>query len=120
MLMLKLMLNINSSFLQLFGCHQIYLSKLVNLLLSFPSHRCTQSSLLITFSCPSLASRLKIECRSYYHSAPVLWNIITSDLRHVANHVIPSPVLNSPVSDRSTSLFLKKSKTYLFHSFFPP
>jgi len=42
-------------------------------LLSFPSHRCTRSSSLITqVSRPSLTSRLKIANRSFYHSAPVL------------------------------------------------
>jgi len=41
-------------------------------LLSFPSHRYTRSSALITLSHPSLTSRLKIANRSYYHSAPVL------------------------------------------------
>jgi len=56
----------------------------------------------------------------YYHSAPVLWNNLTSDLRHVAHHVTPFLLSNSPVSDLSTSLFLKKLKTYLFHSSFPP
>jgi len=35
-------------------------------------------------------------------------------------HVTQSPILNSPVSDLSTSLFLKKLKTHLFHSSFPP
>jgi len=35
------------------------------------------------------------------------------------HHVTPSPILNSPVSDLSTSLFLKKLKTDLFHSSFP-
>jgi len=41
-------------------------------LLSFPSHRCTRSSFLITLSRPSLTFRLKTENRSFYHSAPVL------------------------------------------------
>jgi len=89
-------------------------------LLSFPSHRCARSSSLITLSRPSLTSRFKIANRSYYHSAPVLWDNFLSDLRHAAHHVIPSPIINSPFSDLSTSLFLKKLKTYLFHSSFPP
>jgi len=41
-----------------------------------------------------------------------------SDLRHVAHHVSPSPILNSPVSHLSTSLFLKMLKAHLFHCFF--
>jgi len=37
--------------------------------------------------------------------------VLPSDLRHVAHHVPPSLILNSPVSDPSTSLFLKQLKT---------
>jgi len=60
-------------------------------LLSFSSHRYTRSSLK-TLSRPYLTSRLKIANRSY--SALVLWNSLPSDLRHVAHHVTPSPILN--------------------------
>jgi len=82
-------------------------SYLLSLLL-FPSHHCTRSSFLITLIHPSLiTSRFKIANRSYHHSAPILWNSLPTDLRHVAHHVNPSPVLNSPSSDLSTSLFLK-------------
>jgi len=80
-------------------------------LLSFPSHRRTRFSSLITLSRPSLTFCHKIANRSYYHSAPVLWNYLPSDLRHVAHHhVIPSPILNLPVSDLSTYPFLQKVK----------
>jgi len=81
-----------------------YLRSILSFLLSFPSHSCTRSSSLITLSRPSLTSRLKIANKSYYHSAPVLWKNLPSDLRHVAHHVTPSPILNSSVSDLSTSL----------------
>jgi len=83
-------------------------------LLLFPSHRCT------TLSRPSLTSRLKIANRSFYHSVLVLWINLPFHLRQVVHHVTPSPISNSPVSDLSTSLFLKKLKTHLFHSSFPP
>jgi len=63
--------------------------------------------LLSPYSRPSLTSRLKIANRSFYHSAPVLRNSLPSDLRHVAHHVTPLPTFNSPVSDISTSHFLK-------------
>jgi len=88
--------------------------------LSFPSHRCRAYSVssLITLSRSSLTSRLKIANRSRYHAAPILWNNLPSHLRQVVHHVTPSPILNSPVSDFSTSLFLKKLKTCLFHSSF--
>jgi len=82
--------------------------------LSLPSRRCTQSSSLITLSRPSLTSRLKIANNSYYRSVPVLWNSLPSDLRHVAHHVTPSPKLNLPVSDLSTSFFYLHSPS--FHS----
>jgi len=100
-----------------FSLSQISQPSYLRSLLSFTSHRCTRSSSLITLSRPALTSRLKIANRSYYHSAPVMWNNLPSDIRHVAHHVTP-PVLNSPVSDFSTSH--KKLKTYLFHSSFPP
>jgi len=75
------------------------ISKLVNLcsLLSSPSYRCTRSSSLITLCRPSLTSRLKIANRSKYHYAPVLRNNLPSHLRHVAHHVTPFSILNSPV-----------------------
>jgi len=89
-------------------------------LLSSPSHRCTRSSSCITFSRPFLTSHLKIANRSFYNSAPVLWNNLPSHLRQVVHHVTPS-LLNLPVSDLATSLFLNELKTYLFHSsLFPP
>jgi len=45
---------------------------------------------------------------------------LPSHLRQVVHHVTPSPISNSPVSNLLTSLFLKKLKTRLFHSSFPP
>jgi len=68
-------------------------------LLSFFSYRCTRSS-FITISRPPLTSRLKIANRSYYHSAPVLWNNLPSDLRHVAHHITPSPIY---IADRKAT-----------------
>jgi len=59
--------------------------------LSFLSHRCTRSSSLITLIV-ALLSPLKIANRSYYHSAPVLWNNLPSHLRQVVHHVTPSPI----------------------------
>jgi len=95
-------------------------SSYIRSLLSFSSHRCIESSSPITLSRPSLTSPLKIANRSFYHSAPVLWNNLPSYLRQVVHHVTPSPISNSPVSDLPTSLFLKTLKTHLFHSSFPP
>jgi len=103
----------------------INLSKLVNLLtfaLFFPSLHIVLLGLLLLspYSCHSLISRLKIANSSLYHSAPVLWNNLPSDIRHIAHHVTSSPTLNSPVSDLSTSPFLTKLKTHFFHCSFPP
>jgi hypothetical protein len=89
-------------------------------LLSFTPHRSTRSSSLITLNRPSLTSRLKISNRSFQHSAPVLWNNLPSDLRHIAHASTSSPTLHSPLSEISTSLFLKRLKTHLFHISFPP
>jgi len=75
------------------------LSKLVNLLTSalfIHSLHIVVLGLLLLSPVDALLSRLnslKIAIRSYYHSAPVLWNNLPSDLRHVAHHVTPSPIL---------------------------
>jgi len=61
-------------------------------LLSFPSHRCTRSSSLISLSRPSLTFRLKIANRSYYHSAPILWNNLPFHLRQIVHHITPSSI----------------------------
>jgi HEPN domain-containing protein len=92
-------------------------------LLSLKSNRITRSSSLITLNRPSTTSRLKITNRSYYHSAPALWNSLPSDLRQISDHLTslsPGTCPDSHVSDLSTQLFLKKLKTCLFHSSFPP
>jgi len=88
-------------------------------LLSFPSHRCTWSSSLITLVALLSPLVLKIANISFYQSAPVLRNNLPSHIRQVAHHVTPSPISNSSVSDLSTSLVLKKLKTHLFHSLIP-
>jgi len=93
-----------------FSLSHINLSQLVNLLTSalvFHSlHNVLLGILLLSYlSRPALTSRLKIVNRSFYYFAPVSWNRLPSDLRHVARHVTASPVLNSPVSDLSTSRF---------------
>jgi len=80
-------------------------SSYLRFLISFPSHRCTRSSSLITLTRPSHTSRLKIVNRSFYHSH-VSWNNLPSHLRQVVHHITSSPISNSPVSDLSASLFL--------------
>jgi len=94
------------------------LSKLVILLTGalffHPLHIVVLGLLLLSPLVVILTSRLKIANRSYYYSAAVLWNNLPSDLCHVPYHVTPSPILNSPVSDLSTSHFLKKLKAFSF------
>jgi len=80
------------------------LSKLVNLLTSalcFHSLHIVVLGLLLLSPLVALLSPLVLKLR--IDSAPVLWNSLPSDLRHIAHHVTPSPTLNSPVSDISIS-----------------
>jgi len=89
-------------------------------LLSFPSHRCTRSSYLVTLS-PSLNSRLGFANIYLYLSAPVLWNSLSHLIIYVT--LLITLLLHlylTHLSDLPTSVFLKKLKTFLFHSSFPP
>ena len=57
--------------------HPSYLHSLLGL-----KHNCsTRSSSLVTLNRPSNNSRLKITNRSFYHTAPALWNSLLLDLR---------------------------------------
>jgi hypothetical protein len=87
-------------------------------LLSFTPHRSTRSAAVVTLNRPSVTSSLKISSRSFYHHAPVLWNNLPPHLRHFDFHS-PTPC-DSRSSDLSTSRFLKKLKSHLFHISFPP
>ena len=94
--------------------HPCYLRSL----LSFTPNRSTRSSSFITLNLHTNTSRLRISNKSFCHCAPVLWNNLPPDLRQFSHHLTSSTSsLNSPVSDLSTSLFLKKLKTHLFHFF---
>jgi len=85
-------------------------------LISFFSHGCTRYSSLVTLSRPFLTSCLKLQIDLII--TPLLFcGSLSTDLRHVAHHVNASPILNSPVSDLSTPLFLKKLYTSFTLSF---
>jgi len=56
----------------------------------------------------------------YVISASFSTNLSLCWILIVVHHVTLSPILNSPVSDLSTSLFPEKLKTNLFHSSFTP
>ena len=49
-------------------------------LFAFTPNRSTRSSSLVTLNRPSNCSRLKNTNRSFYHSAPALWNTLPPDL----------------------------------------
>ena len=79
----------------------------------------TRSSSVITLKRPHNPSRLQITNRSFYHSAPVLWNAFPKELRlynsgHLGNRSTSSNVLLCPLT------FNKKLKSYLFSHSFPP
>ena len=50
-------------------------------LLALTTNRSTRFSSLVTLYRPSNCSRLKITSRSFYYSAPALWNTLPPDLR---------------------------------------
>ena len=101
-----------------FSLSHTSLSKLVNLVIYahfFHSHLIVS---FVTLNRPSNSSRLKITNRSFYHSAPALWNTLPPDLRQLSHHhPLSQPICNSPVSALSCSLFLKKAQDSSF-SFF--
>jgi len=66
-------------------------------------------SVFFSLSRPSLTSPLKITSSSFYHSAPVVWNILPSDLCSLYIMSLILPTLKS--SDVSTCLCLKMLKT---------
>jgi hypothetical protein len=79
---------------------------------SLQSSRSTRSSSVVTLARPSNPSRLKLTNRSFYHTAPALCNNLPTELRAHAR--------NTNCFALSTSKFLKKLETYLFHHSFPP
>ena len=92
-------------------------------LYSYSSNRPTRPSSLITLNChlALYSLNLIITDRSVYHFAPVLWNSLPPDLRDLSLHFSSfTSGLHSSPSDLSTSLFLKKLLTHLFHISFPP
>jgi hypothetical protein len=79
-------------------------------LLSLQSSRSTRSSSVVTLARPSNPSRLKLTNRSFYHTAPALWNNLPTELRAYAH--------NTNSFALSTSQFLKKLKNISFSSLF--
>lgn len=100
--------------------HSGHPSYLHSLLSTMHTHS-TRSSSLITLYRPSNHSRLKITDRSFYHTAPALWNSLPPYLRQLASPSSSSQALqDSSLFALSPSVFHKKLKTYLFHLSFPP
>ena len=98
-------------------------------LISLQPPRSTRSSSVVTLSCPSTISSLKITDRSFSYASPHLWNQLPDSFRqphHCRLDSPPHPLLNSslsssPLSSSITpSLFHSRLKTYLFNKSFPP
>jgi len=108
-----------------FSLSHINISKLVNLLTSalfFHSLHIVVLVLLFISPLVALLSLLVLKFQTFCHSIILLLFCgIVSHLTYVTLHImslLPSLILNPPVSDRSTALFLKKLKTLLFHFLF--
>jgi len=92
----------------------------------------TRSSSLVTLARRPTWSSLRITDRSFRYASPCLWNQLPSSLRQtqLSTFVSVLPVhapttsphsVNSPLSPSiAPSFFHSRSKTYLFHKFFPP
>jgi hypothetical protein len=78
-----------------------------------PNVHNTRSSMLVTLKRPSVA-RAAIAKRSFFHSAPVLWNSLPSALR------LPAPPEAGGTLAVSRSHFLALLKTHLFLKSYPP
>ena len=61
-------------------------------LLSLNRTNSTRSCSLVTLTRPSNRSSLQITKRSFYHTAPALWNSLSSEIRHVAPATSTSPL----------------------------
>jgi hypothetical protein len=81
-------------------------------LLSLQSSRSTRSSSVVTLTRPSNPSRLKITNRSFYHTAPALWNNLPTELRAYARDTQSFAL--------STSQFLKKLIFFIIHFLLNP
>ena len=85
-----------------------YLRNLLTIQRTFTS----RSSTVITLKRPYNPSRLKISDRSFYHSAPAMWNSLPKYLRQCCS--------DYSTFQLSPSQFHKKLKTYLCAICFPP
>ena len=95
-----------------------YLRNLLTVQSTSTTHS-TRSCSVLTLKRPYNPSRLKISNRSFFHSAPALWNSLPKELRQYANsHTFAT----HPTSlfQLSPSQFHKKLKTHLFAFSFPP
>jgi len=92
-------------------CHQpSYLSDCLSIQSNVHN---TRSSMLVTLKRPPVA-RAAIAKRSFFHSAPALWNSLPSALR------LPAPPEAGNTLAISRSHFLAHLKTHLFLKSYPP
>jgi hypothetical protein len=89
-------------------------------LLTIQDIRNTRSSSALSLIRPTNVSRLKITNRSFYYSAPALWNGLPVGLRTPINNCSDHSSLNSFTLGLSPSQFHKKLKSHLFLHSFPP
>ena len=89
-------------------------SYISNLLTIQSNNHSTRSSSLVTLRRPPVV-KAAITKRSFYHSAPVLWNSLPPCLRQPAENAG-----NGNVLAVSRPYFLAHLKTYLFSKSFPP
>jgi hypothetical protein len=85
-------------------------------LLTVQSTSTTRSSSVITLKRPYNPSNLKVSDRSFYHSAPALWNTLPKELRQYNSNLSKTQPM---LFQLSPSQFHKKLKTYLFKASFP-
>ena len=88
-------------------------------LLTIQQTRCTRSSSVITLVRPH-TTRRKIEDRSFYHSAPTLWNKLPVNMRTPSLPASQSSTRYQAVLELSRSQFLSRLKTHLFTDSYPP
>jgi len=86
----------------------------------------TRSSDLVTLLRPPVQSRLRITNRSFWHTAPQLWNKLLHCLRvpYQSGSSLSSPLSSGsnpePAGNLSHGMFHSQLKTYLFSKSFPP
>ena len=115
----KLMREFNTKFSLTYKTLHSGHSSYLHSLLSLKRNCSTHSSSLVTFNRLSNNSRLRIINRSFYHTAPALWNSLPLDLRHFFLSLLLVNLIHFYFPFLLMT-FSRKLKTHLFHFSFPP